>query len=275
MQRERWQALKKRVSEAEARSAADGAARADAEKQRDVAKAGNNRKDTSLRVAREQLTKVEAQLDLLVQQRAEKPPAATPPAAAPETTTTTTKEQQRQVLLLQKRHEAAAGERDEARASLERSVAAIRSLASDLGHGVVRARQRAAEAENESKADVMVAASVLDMSPPELADLLDELGDATNNLQGGRRPTPKPKEAVVPAEVTNFVHVVDAALGPPLDDARLRDAFQTMLEERLELERILGSSFKAGGRPSPNNNSTKKPKRRLTDRPPADYYAAS
>lgn len=227
-------ALRRRVTDAEAKSLAEGAARKEAEARATRAKSATARSESALRVVRDQLSAVRAE-------------AAISKARADAN--------RRDIeARLSRAARDGASQAAQARADADDLVAAFRELATQLGHGLARARQRVAEATCRDFGG-FVAASMLDMSRTEINDLLSSLdehdhhpfvrpplrkdGGSSPSIEHHRESTSSNSSGLLPVEVSDFLVRVDAALGPPLQRTMLSDTFQSMLEDRLDQERAL------------------------------------
>ena len=112
----------------------------------------------------------------------------------------------------------------------------LRAVGLDLARGLDRAAARARDLEAGGGGAGLVAASLLDLSPPEVDDLL---GSLRGDVGGGAPPAASEAAAALAA-------AVDDALDP-LDERALRRAIEAVVEERLNHERTLGVALGARG----------------------------
>ncbi|KAJ1448556.1 hypothetical protein M885DRAFT_623332 [Pelagophyceae sp. CCMP2097] len=225
---ERFVALRRRVSDAEARGAAADALRADAERQRRAARASAARKEVSVRLLRARLDRAEADAEACraaaVEWRRDAHARLETMRSAAKSDGNTLGLEREHALMVEAR--------------LGRVSAVLRQLAREFAQGLERAalrRQHAADGPARGAASSMsglVAASMLDMSPPEIALLLATLDDDDDD-DGSRRRVSAPSPSPLEAEVA-------AALGAvPVDERALVEAFRALVEARLDHERSL------------------------------------
>lgn len=239
-QRELVTALRRRLAEAEASGSAHVAAKEEAEGRIVRLKSATARSESALRVTRDQLTAVRAEFE------AHKIDADAKLRDAK--------------ARIDKVGRDGASKTAQAARDFDDLAAAVRNVAVDFAKGLARARQRVRDSSaTHDQIGGLVAASVLDMSPPEMADLLSSLDTGESYIRYRKDGAISPAKQVSPREqhppeVRDTLRQVDIAFGPPFDRDKLSDTFRGLLEERLDQERSLyRAATGAAGERSPSS----------------------